>query len=148
MKSAESDSRDRAADSSRQSNFIRDTIIEDLKADKHGGRVCTRFPPEPNGYLHVGHAKAIYLDFGLAKEFGGQCNLRFDDTTPSKEETEYVDAIMADVQWLGFQWDSLRYASDYFQQLYDWAVQLITDGKAFVCDLSADEIREYRGTLT
>jgi glutaminyl-tRNA synthetase len=130
------------------SNFIRDIIIEDIKSGKHGGRVQTRFPPEPNGYLHIGHAKAICLDFGLAAEFGGQCNLRFDDTNPSKEETEYVDAIMEDVQWLGFKWDALFYASDYFQQLYEWAIQLIKDGKAYVCDLSADEIREYRGTLT
>ena len=130
------------------SNFIRDIIIEDLKSGKHGGRVQTRFPPEPNGYLHIGHAKAICLDFGLAAEFGGKCNLRFDDTNPSKEETEYVDAIMDDVKWLGFQWDGLFYASDYFGQLYEWAIKLINDGKAFVCDLSADEIREYRGTLT
>lgn len=130
------------------SNFIRDIIIEDIKSGKHGGRVQTRFPPEPNGYLHIGHAKAICLDFGLAAEFGGQCNLRFDDTNPSKEETEYVEAIMEDVQWLGFKWDGLYYASDYFQQLYEWAIQLIKDGKAYVCDLSADEIREYRGTLT
>jgi len=130
------------------SNFIRNIIIEDLKSGKHGGNVQTRFPPEPNGYLHIGHAKAICLDFGLAAEFGGKCNLRFDDTNPSKEETEYVEAIMQDVQWLGFQWDGLYYASDYFQQLYDWAIQLIKDGKAYVCDLSADEIREYRGTLT
>ena len=130
------------------SNFIRNIIIEDIKSGKHEGRVQTRFPPEPNGYLHIGHAKAICLDFGLAAEFGGKCNLRFDDTNPSKEETEYVDAIMEDVQWLGFQWDGLFYASDYFQQLYDWAIQLIKGGKAYVCDLSADEIREYRGTLT
>ena len=130
------------------SNFIRNIIIEDVKSGKHGGSVQTRFPPEPNGYLHIGHAKAICLDFGLATEFGGKCNLRFDDTNPSKEETEYVNAIMEDVQWLGFQWDGLYYASDYFQQLYDWAIQLIKDGKAYVCDLSADEIREYRGTLT
>ena len=130
------------------SNFIRNIIIEDLKSGKHGGCVQTRFPPEPNGYLHIGHAKAICLDFGLAAEFGGKCNLRFDDTNPSKEETEYVNAIMEDVQWLGFQWDGLCYASDYFQQLYDWAIQLIKDRKAYVCDLSADEIREYRGTLT
>jgi len=131
-----------------RSNFIRDIIIEDIKAGKHGGRVQTRFPPEPNGYLHIGHAKAICLDFGLAAEFGGKCNLRFDDTNPSKEETEYVDAIMEDVRWLGFKWDGLFYASDYFGQLYEWAIQLIRDGKAYVCDLSADEIREYRGTLT
>lgn len=130
------------------SNFIRDIIIEDIKSGKYGGRVQTRFPPEPNGYLHIGHAKAICLDFGLAAEFGGKCNLRFDDTNPSKEETEYVNAIMEDVQWLGFKWDGLYYASDYFQQLYEWAIQLINAGKAYVCDLSADEIREYRGTLT
>jgi glutaminyl-tRNA synthetase len=115
---------------------------------KHDGRVQTRFPPEPNGYLHIGHAKAICLDFGLAAEFGGKCNLRFDDTNPSKEETEYVESIMEDIQWLGFKWDGLYYASDYFQQLYEWAVLLIKAGKAFVCDLSADELREYRGTLT
>jgi len=131
-----------------RSNFIRDLIIEDIKAGKHGGRVQTRFPPEPNGYLHIGHAKAICLDFGLAAEFGGKCNLRFDDTNPSKEETEYVEAIMEDVRWLGFKWDGLFYASDYFGQLYEWAIQLINAGKAFVCDLTADEIREYRGTLT
>ncbi len=131
-----------------RSNFIRDIIIQDIKAGKHGGRVQTRFPPEPNGYLHIGHAKAICLDFGLAAEFGGKCNLRFDDTNPSKEETEYVEAIMEDVRWLGFKWDGLYYASDYFQQLYEWAVQLIKAGKAYVCDLSADEVRRYRGTLT
>ena len=130
------------------SNFIRDIIIQDLKSGKYDGRVQTRFPPEPNGYLHIGHAKAICLDFGLAAEFGGKCNLRFDDTNPSKEETEYVEAIMEDVQWLGFKWDGLYYASDYFQQLYEWAIQLIKNEKAFVCDLSADQIREYRGTLT
>ena len=110
-------------------------------------RVLTRFPPEPNGYLHVGHAKSIHLNFGLAKDFGGQCNLRFDDTNPSKEETEYVDSIIEDVRWLGGEWAGIFYASDYFQQLYDWAIQLIKADKAFVCDLTADEIREYRGTL-
>ena len=130
------------------SNFIRDIIIEDIRTNKYEGRVQTRFPPEPNGYLHIGHAKAICLDFGLAAEFGGKCNLRFDDTNPSKEETEYVEAIKEDVRWLGFKWDGLYYASDYFQQLYEWAIQLIQDGKAYVCDLSAEEIREYRGTLT
>jgi glutaminyl-tRNA synthetase len=131
-----------------RSNFIREIIIQDVKAGKHGGRVQTRFPPEPNGYLHIGHAKAICLDFGLAREFGGKCNLRFDDTNPSKEETEYVESIEEDVRWLGFEWDGLYYASDYFGQLYEWAIQLIKAGKAYVCDLSADEIREYRGTLT
>ncbi|HEV2664553.1 MAG TPA: glutamine--tRNA ligase/YqeY domain fusion protein [Blastocatellia bacterium] len=137
-----------STESGTRSNFIRDIIIQDIKAGRHGGRVQTRFPPEPNGYLHIGHAKAICLDFGLAAEFGGKCNLRFDDTNPSKEETEYVESIMEDVQWLGFKWDGLFYASDYFQQLYEWAVQLIKAGKAYVCDLSADEVREYRGTLT
>jgi glutaminyl-tRNA synthetase len=133
---------------SRPSNFIRDIILDDLKTNKYGGRVQTRFPPEPNGYLHIGHAKAICLDFGLAAEFGGHTNLRFDDTNPEKEETEYVDSIMEDVKWLGFQWDGLFYASDYFDQLYAWAVQLIKAGKAYVDDLSADDIRKYRGTLT
>jgi glutaminyl-tRNA synthetase len=132
----------------RPSNFIRDIILDDLKNNKYGGRVQTRFPPEPNGHLHIGHAKAICLDFGLAAEFGGHTNLRFDDTNPEKEETEYVDSIMEDVKWLGFQWDALFYASDYFDQLYAWAVQLIKAGKAYVDDLSADEIRQYRGTLT
>ena len=120
----------------RPSNFIRDIILEDLKTNKYEGRVQTRFPPEPNGYLHIGHAKAICLDFGLADEFGGQTNLRFDDTNPEKEETEYVDSIMEDVKWLGFQWDGLFYASDYFDQLYEWAVKLIKDGKAYVDDLT------------
>ena len=131
-----------------RSNFIRDIIMDDLKTNKYGGRVQTRFPPEPNGYLHIGHAKAICLDFGLAAEFGGHANLRFDDTNPEKEDVEYVDSIMEDVKWLGFQWDGLFYASDYFDQLYEWAVQLIKAGKAYVDDLSADEIRQYRGTLT
>jgi glutaminyl-tRNA synthetase len=130
------------------SNFIRDKIIDDLKTNKYAGRVQTRFPPEPNGYLHIGHAKAICLDFGLADEFRGHTNLRFDDTNPEKEETEYVDSIMEDVRWLGFEWDGLYYASDYFDQLYDWAVQLIKSGKAYVDDLSQEEIRQYRGTLT
>jgi len=130
------------------SNFIRDIIVEDLKAGKHSGRVQTRFPPEPNGHLHIGHAKAICIDFGLADEFGGHTNLRFDDTNPEKEETEYVESIKADVNWLGFQWDGLFYASDYFDQLYEWAVKLIKDGKAYVDDLTADEIRQHRGTLT
>src|SRR5882757_663190 len=137
-----------APEPARPSNFIRDTIIEDLKTGKYNGRVWTRFPPEPNGYLHIGHAKAICLDFGLADEFGGGTNLRFDDTNPEKEETEYVESIMADVKWLGFEWEGLHYASDYFQQLHDWAVQLIKAGKAYVDDLSAEEIRKYRGTLT
>lgn len=137
-----------APEPARPSNFIRDIIIEDLKTGKYNGRVWTRFPPEPNGYLHIGHAKAICLDFGLADEFGGGTNLRFDDTNPEKEETEYVESIMADVKWLGFEWEGLYYASDYFQQIYDWAVELIKKGKAYVDDLTADEIRQYRGTLT
>ena len=116
---------------------------------KYGGRVHTRFPPEPNGYLHIGHAKSICLNFGIAEEFGGKCNLRFDDTNPTKEEVEYVDSIMEDVRWLGFDWeDRLFYASDYFDQLYQWAEQMVLEGKAYVCDLTADEVRQYRGTLT
>jgi glutaminyl-tRNA synthetase len=131
------------------SNFVRDIVLDDLKTNKYQGRVHTRFPPEPNGYLHIGHAKSICLNFGLAAEFGGKTNLRFDDTNPCKEETEYVDSIIDNVHWLGFDWeDRLFYASDYFGQLYAWAVQLINVGKAYVCDLSAEEIRQYRGTLT
>src|SRR6201987_5096879 len=136
------------APETRASNFIRDIILEDLKTNKYGGRVQTRFPPEPNGYLHIGHAKAICLDFGLADEFGGHTNLRFDDTNPEKEDVEYVDSIMEDVKWLGYHWDGLYYASDYFEQLYEWAGKRIKDGKAYVDDLSADEIRKHRGTLT
>jgi glutaminyl-tRNA synthetase len=133
----------------RPSNFIRDAVIEDLKTKKFGDAVIqTRFPPEPNGYLHIGHAKSICLNFGLAHEFGGKTNLRFDDTNPEKEEQEYVDSIKKDVHWLGFEWDGLHYASDYFDQLYEWAIKLINDGKAYVDDLSAEEIRKYRGTLT
>src|SRR5437016_9808523 len=135
------------ADSPR-TNFIREIIEADNASGKHGGRVHTRFPPEPNGYLHIGHAKSICLNFGLAIKYGGKCNLRFDDTNPEKEEQEYVDSILEDVRWLGFAWDGLFYASDYFDQLYEWALQLIKAGKAYVDDLSADEIREYRGTLT
>ena len=132
------------------SDFIRNIIAEDIMNNKNDGRVATRFPPEPNGYLHIGHAKSICLNFGIAKEYkGGTCNLRFDDTNPSKEEVEYVESIKEDVQWLGFDWeDRLFYASDYFEQLYDYAVQLIKLGKAYVCSLSAEEIRETRGTLT
>jgi glutaminyl-tRNA synthetase len=137
-----------ASPSPAPSNFIRDIILEDLKTNKHNGRVQTRFPPEPNGHLHIGHAKAICIDFGLADEFGGHTNLRFDDTNPEKEETEYVESIKADVNWLGFQWDGLFYASDYFDQLYEWAIKLIKDGKAYVDDLTAEEIRKHRGTLT
>jgi glutaminyl-tRNA synthetase len=131
------------------SHFIRNIVAEDLSQGKNEGRVHTRFPPEPNGYLHIGHAKSICLNFGLAAEFAGQCNLRFDDTNPSKEDVEYVESIRDDVRWLGFDWgDREYYASDYFEKLYEFALQLITVGKAYVCDLSADEIREYRGTLT
>ncbi|MGQ9853411.1 MAG: glutamine--tRNA ligase/YqeY domain fusion protein [Candidatus Oleimicrobiaceae bacterium] len=133
----------------RAPNFIRAIIAEDLKSGRFGGRVHTRFPPEPNGYLHIGHAKSICLNFGLAEEFGGKCNLRFDDTNPSKEEEEYVQAIIEDVRWLGFDWeDRLYFASDYFEQMYQWAEQLIKAGKAYVCDLSPEQIRDYRGTLT
>jgi glutaminyl-tRNA synthetase len=131
------------------SHFIRNLVVEDIKRGKNQGRVHTRFPPEPNGYLHIGHAKSICLNFGLAAEFGGLCNLRFDDTNPSKEDIEYVESIKEDVRWLGFDWgDREFYASDYFEQLYQFAVQLIKAGKAFVCDLNADQMREYRGTLT
>ena len=131
------------------SNFLRDIIAEDVRTRKFGdAAIQTRFPPEPNGYLHIGHAKAICLDFGLADEFGGKTNLRFDDTNPEKEDTEYVDSIQEDVRWLGFNWDGLYYASDYFDQIYEWAIQLIKAGKAYVDDLNADEVREYRGTLT
>jgi glutaminyl-tRNA synthetase len=130
-------------------DFIRALVAEDQKSGKNEGRVHTRFPPEPNGYLHIGHAKSICLNFSIAQEFGGLCNLRFDDTNPSKEEDEYVEAIQADIRWLGLDWgDRLFFASDYFGQLYEWAVQLIEAGKAFVCDLTGDQIREYRGTLT
>ena len=137
-----------SAESSRPTkHFIEQAIDADLAAGKAKG-VVTRFPPEPNGYLHIGHAKSICLNFGLAKTYGGTCNLRFDDTNPSKEETEYVESIMDDVRWLGFQWDSLHYASDYFGQLYEWAEKLIQDGLAYVCDLNSEQTREYRGTLT
>ncbi len=130
------------------SNFLRQIVQADLDAGKHT-KIVTRFPPEPNGYLHIGHAKSICLNFGLAKEFGGDCHLRFDDTNPAKEDQEYIDAIESDVKWLGFQWaGEERYASSYFDQLHDWAIELIKAGKAFVCDLSPEEAREYRGSLT
>lgn len=130
-------------------DFIREIIREDLKAGKYDSHVHTRFPPEPNGYLHIGHAKSICLNFGIAKEFNGLCNLRFDDTNPTKEEVEYVESIKEDVKWLGFDWDKREYyASDYFEKMYGYAVELIKKGRAYVCDLNADEIREYRGTLT
>ena len=135
-------------DANQPVDFIRAAVMEDLKSGRYT-RVHTRFPPEPNGYLHIGHAKAICIDFGVAAEFGGTCNLRFDDTNPVKEEVEYVESIQQDIRWLGFDWkDRLYYASDYFEQLYEYAVMLIQKGIAYVCDLSADEIREYRGTLT
>jgi len=137
------------SDSSKASNFIHAIVESDLKIGKHGGRVVTRFPPEPNGYLHIGHAKSICLNFGLAEDFGGVCHLRFDDTNPSKENTEYVQAIQEDVRWLGFDWhDKIFYASDYFEPLYRYAIALIQHNKAYVDSLSAEEIRHYRGTLT
>ncbi len=146
-KSVESDKTN--AEIPERKNFIREMIDEDLTTNKFAGKVHTRFPPEPNGYLHIGHAKSICLNFGLARDYHGLCNLRFDDTNPTKEEQEYVESIMRDLQWLGFDWgDRLFYASNYFDQLYEYAVQLIKKGKAYVCDLNADQIREYRGTLT
>ena len=132
-----------------RTNFIQDVVAEDMRSGKWGGKVITRFPPEPNGYLHIGHAKAFGISFGIAEEFGGRCHLRFDDTNPIKEEQEYIDAIMEDVRWLGWDWgEHLYFASDYFDQMYDHAVQLIQSGKAYVCDLTGEEIRAYRGTLT
>jgi glutaminyl-tRNA synthetase len=149
MTNSNSESPETPSQDARTPNFLRDIIAEDLSTKKFGDAVIqTRFPPEPNGYLHIGHAKAICLDFGLADEVGGRTNLRFDDTNPEKEEQEYVDSIQADVRWLGFDWERLCYASDYFGQLYEWAQQLIKIGKAYVDDLTADEIREHRGTLT
>src|SRR5436190_1239164 len=131
------------------SDFIRDIVAADVAAGRNAGTVVTRFPPEPNGYIHIGHAKAICLDFGVAAEFGGYCNLRFDDTNPVKEDVEYVDSIKDDVKWLGFQWhDREYYASDYYEQLYQFAVRLIEKGVAYVDSLTADQMREYRGTLT
>ena len=136
-------------ETSAPSDFIREAIEEDLRSNRFGGRVHTRFPPEPNGYLHIGHAKAISIDFGVAEDYGGLCNLRFDDTNPVKEDVEYVEAIKEDIRWLGYDWgDRLYYASDYFEQLYQYAVQLIKAGKAYVCDLTPEQVREYRGTLT
>src|SRR5476649_486492 len=138
-----------APDAGTHLDFICEIVVSDNASGKHDGRVATRFPPEPNGYLHIGHAKSICLNFGIARDFSGSCNLRFDDTNPVTEDTEYVDAIQEDVRWLGFSWDDrLFYASDYFEKLYACAEQLITDGKAYVDGLSADEIREYRGTLS
>ena len=137
------------ADSAVASDFVRSVVAEDLKTNKYGGRVVTRFPPEPNGYLHIGHAKAVCLNFGIASENGGVCHLRFDDTNPTREDVEYVDSQQEDLRWLGFDWgDHLYYSSDHFEKLYEYAVKLITKGKAYVCDLSPEQIREYRGTLT
>jgi glutaminyl-tRNA synthetase len=137
-----------AGDAPVRRNFIREIIDEDLRTNKFDGRVHTRFPPEPNGYLHIGHAKSICLNFGIARDYNGKCNLRFDDTNPTKEEMEYVESIEHDVRWLGFNWNGIYYASDYFGQLYEYAVRLIKKGKAYVCDLNADQVRELRGTLT
>ena len=133
------------ADDDKPLDFIRQIVADDIANGKNDGRVQTRFPPEPNGYLHIGHAKSICLNFGMAKEFGGKCNLRFDDTNPEKEDTEFVDAIREDIKWLGFQWDAEYFASDYFDQIYQWAIKLIKDGKAYVCDQTVEEVREYRG---
>jgi glutaminyl-tRNA synthetase len=136
------------AEPARSLHFIEQIVEDDLKSNKWQGRVHTRFPPEPNGYLHIGHAKSICLNFGLARKYGGKCNLRMDDTNPVKEEMEYIESIQNDVRWLGFEWDGMYYASDYFDQLYAWAIQLIKAGKAYVCDLTGDQVRETRGTLT
>ena len=138
-----------SGDLNTSTDFIRSKINEDGDAGKYGGRVVTRFPPEPNGYLHIGHAKSICLNFGVAEEYSGVCHMRFDDTNPTTEDTEYVESILEDVRWLGFDWsEHLYYASDYFDQLYEYAVALIRQGDAYVDSLNAEEIREYRGTLT
>eukprot|EP00362_Geleiidae_sp_MMETSP1317_P001579 CAMPEP_0201285652 /NCGR_PEP_ID=MMETSP1317-20130820/113643_1 /ASSEMBLY_ACC=CAM_ASM_000770 /TAXON_ID=187299 /ORGANISM="Undescribed Undescribed, Strain Undescribed" /LENGTH=229 /DNA_ID=CAMNT_0047611375 /DNA_START=107 /DNA_END=793 /DNA_ORIENTATION=- len=140
---------EKAHDYSMPSNFIRNIIKKDIEENKNDSRVATRFPPEPNGYLHIGHAKSIYLNFEIASEYGGACNLRFDDTNPSKEDAKYLELIISDIKWLEFDIkDRVYYASDYFQRLYEYAISLIKKGKAYVCSLSTDEIREYRGTLT
>jgi glutaminyl-tRNA synthetase len=145
----ENNKKDNAETGSRSLDFIRQIVVEDLKTNKWGGRVVTRFPPEPNGYLHIGHAKSICLNFGIAAEFGGRCHLRFDDTNPEKEEQEYVNSIIEDVRWLGWDWgEHLYYGSDYFDRMYEWAIELIKKGKAYVCDLTAEQTRQYRGTLT
>ncbi len=135
------------SEQNKPTNFIRQIIEADLASGKHK-KIHTRFPPEPNGYLHIGHAKSIVLNFGIAEDYGGECNLRFDDTNPHKEDVEYVEAIKEDVRWLGYQWSGLYYASDYFEQLYQFAVELIEKGLAYVCDLTPEQVREYRGTLT
>jgi glutaminyl-tRNA synthetase len=145
----ENNKKDNAETGSRSLDFIRQIVVEDLKTNKWGGRVVTRFPPEPNGYLHIGHAKSICLNFGIAAEFGGRCHLRFDDTNPEKEEQEYVNSIIEDVRWLGWDWgEHLYYGSDYFDRMYECAIELIKKGKAYVCDLTAEQTRQYRGTLT
>jgi glutaminyl-tRNA synthetase len=145
----EDNKKDNSDTTSRSLDFTRQIVAEDLKTNKWGGRVVTRFPPEPNGYLHIGHAKSICLNFGIASEFGGRCHLRFDDTNPEKEEQEYVNSIIENVRWLGWDWgEHLYYGSDYFDQMYQWAIELIKKGKAYVCDLTAEQTREYRGTLT
>ena len=145
----EKEGKERPAGVVQPTDFIREIVAEDVRTGRFGGRVHTRFPPEPNGYLHIGHAKAISIDFDIAEEFGGLCNLRFDDTNPTKEEAEYVEAIKEDIRWLGYDWgDREYYASDYFEQLYQWAEELIKKGKAYVCDLTPEEVRAYRGTLT
>jgi glutaminyl-tRNA synthetase len=145
----ENNKKDNAETSSRSLDFIRQIVAEDIKTNKWDGRVVTRFPPEPNGYLHIGHAKSICLNFGIAAEFGGRCHLRFDDTNPEKEEQEYVNSIIENVRWLGWDWgEHLYYGSDYFEQMYEYAVQLVKKGKAYVCDLTAEQTRQYRGTLT
>src|SRR5450830_1568556 len=136
-------------DDSTSRHFVREIIENDIKADKHGGKVITRFPPEPNGYLHIGHAKSICMNFGLAADFGGRCHLRFDDTNPETEDVEYVESIQNDIRWLGFDWGKhLYYASDYYEQLYQFAIQLIQAGMAYVCTLSSEEFKTYRGVPT
>ncbi|MFG0297954.1 MAG: glutamate--tRNA ligase family protein, partial [Maioricimonas sp. JB045] len=135
-------------ETSKPRDFIREIVANDVAAGTNDGRVQTRFPPEPNGYLHIGHAKSICLNFGIAREFGGRCNLRFDDTNPTKEDVEYVESIQEDIRWLGFEWDELHFASDYFEQLYDWACELIRKGLAYVDSQSLEEIRAQRGTAT
>src|SRR3982074_2554510 len=148
-RTADDDTINPMSEQGRPSNFVREIIEEHNRTGRFGGKVITRFPPEPKGYLHIGHAKAICLDFGLARDYGGRCHLRFDDTNPTKETQEYVDAIMEDVRWLGFDWGPhLHYARGYFERLYQWAEELIRKGKAYVDDLTGDQIREYRGTLT
>ena len=143
-----SDIKTNEVESKKSLNFIETMVEKDLAEGKNGGRVQTRFPPEPNGYLHIGHAKAICLDFGIAKKYGGVCNLRFDDTNPVKEDLEYVDAIKEDIEWLGYHWNNIYYASDYFQQLWDFAIQLIKEGKAYIDEQTSEQIAAQKGTPT